>query len=126
MLAGVEEKSRKSVGRRIWMEGNTHELLSSRFLRVLNCIPCNGLVSTSASISFVDLYSISISFIFILSVRKKYLIFTCLVFSLLDRPLFINCIVDLFIVLINYRRFHFVPLFRHKIAYPYYLIRRVA
>ena len=49
------------------MEGNTQEVLSSRFRRSLNCSPCNGFVSRSANISSVGLYIIVISFSFIRS-----------------------------------------------------------
>ena len=74
--------------------GHTYQF-SSLSLNTLNCSPCKGLVNTSAIISLVFIYFTHISPWIILSCRKKYLMSTCLVFSLLLLPFLISCIADI-------------------------------
>ena len=71
----------------------TYSQFNSCFLIARNNSPCNGLVSMSAIISFVDKCSIWISPALMRSLMKKYLMLMCLVRSDVERPFSASLIV---------------------------------
>jgi hypothetical protein len=68
--------------------------LSSRSRSFVNDSPCKGLVNISAIISSVLMYCRITSPFSCLSCRKKNLMSTCLVRSLLEHPFLISWMVD--------------------------------
>jgi hypothetical protein len=73
---------------------NTQVELSSRSRSLVNSSPCRGLIKISAIMSSVFMYCRITSPLSCLSCRKKNLISTCLVRSLLERPFLMSWMVD--------------------------------